>query len=85
MGNVSTFLLHHGPAEEIRRAAQSACEQGFAIIAPACGLSGATPSVHLSALVSGARRPRGSQDRADHPCPQEDTPRGGENRGPQTA
>jgi MtaA/CmuA family methyltransferase len=86
MGNVSTFLLHHGPAEEVRRAAQRACEQGFAIIAPACGLSGATPTAHLSALVSGAQQQgRRSQGRADHPRPQESTPKGGENRGTQTA
>jgi [methyl-Co(III) methanol-specific corrinoid protein]:coenzyme M methyltransferase len=86
MGNVSTFLLHHGPAEEIRRAAQRACEQGFAIVAPACGLSGATPTAHLSALVSGAQQQgRRSQDRADHSRPQKDTPKGGENRGTQTA
>jgi len=85
MGNVSTFLLHHGPAEEVRRAAQRACEQGFAIIAPACGLSGATPTAHLSALVSGAQQQgRRSQDRTDPPCPQENVPKGGENRGTQT-
>jgi [methyl-Co(III) methanol-specific corrinoid protein]:coenzyme M methyltransferase len=79
MGNVSTFLLHHGPAEEVRRAAQRACGQGFAIIAPACGLSGATPTAHLSALV-GAVDP----GRADYPRPQGSTPKGGENRGTQT-
>jgi [methyl-Co(III) methanol-specific corrinoid protein]:coenzyme M methyltransferase len=83
MGNVSTFLLHHGPAEEVRRAAQRACEQGFVIIAPACGLSGATPTTHLSALVNGAQQGLRSQDRADHP--RESTPKGGENRGTQTA
>jgi [methyl-Co(III) methanol-specific corrinoid protein]:coenzyme M methyltransferase len=85
MGNVSTLLLHHGPAEEVRRAAQRACGQGFALIAPACGLSGATPTAHLLALVSGAQQGRRSQDRADHPRPQESTPKGGENRGTQTA
>jgi MtaA/CmuA family methyltransferase len=81
MGNVSTFLLHHGPMADIGRAAVRAREQGFAIVAPACGLSGATPTVHLSALVSGARQATGGQVSSNHPRPQKTTPEGGESRG----
>ena len=53
MGNVSTFLLHQGPVEAVRRAVADVCEQGFSIVAPACGISGATPVAHLRALVDG--------------------------------
>jgi [methyl-Co(III) methanol-specific corrinoid protein]:coenzyme M methyltransferase len=85
MGDVSTFLLHQGPAEEVRQAARRARERGFAIIAPACGLSGATPTAHLAALVSGAREPGASQGTANHSCPQRTTPKGGESRGTQAS
>ena len=53
MGNVSTFLLHQGPVEAVRRAVADVCERGFSIVAPACGISGATPVAHLRALVDG--------------------------------
>ena len=51
MGNVSTFLLQDGPVEDIRQAVDTVREHGFAIVAPACGVSGATPLGHLRALV----------------------------------
>ncbi len=55
MGNLSTFLLQDGPVEDIRRAVDTVREQGFVIVAPACGVSGATPLGHLRALVEAAR------------------------------
>jgi [methyl-Co(III) methanol-specific corrinoid protein]:coenzyme M methyltransferase len=55
MGNVSTFLLQDGPVEAIRRAVRAAREQGFAIVAPACGVSAATPVAHLRAMAEAAR------------------------------
>jgi [methyl-Co(III) methanol-specific corrinoid protein]:coenzyme M methyltransferase len=55
MGNVSTFVLHKGPREAVERAVVKATEQGFAILAPACGVSGATPTEHLQALVQASR------------------------------
>ena len=54
MGNLSTFLLDKGPVEAIRRAVESIRAQGFRVLAPACGVSGATPLEHLRALVGAA-------------------------------
>jgi [methyl-Co(III) methanol-specific corrinoid protein]:coenzyme M methyltransferase len=51
MGNVSTELLHRGEQEKIRSAARRAIQSGVDIVAPACGLSMATPVANLRAMT----------------------------------
>lgn len=52
MGNANTQLLHTGSPEKIRQTACLLVEQGIDIIAPACGISLATPVENLAALTS---------------------------------
>jgi len=51
MGNISTQLLDQGSSERVRKATIRALEHGVDIVAPACGLSLATPGENLRALT----------------------------------
>jgi [methyl-Co(III) methanol-specific corrinoid protein]:coenzyme M methyltransferase len=51
MGNINTQLLHQGTPERVRRAVGHAIKHKVDIIAPACGLSMATPLENLRALT----------------------------------
>jgi [methyl-Co(III) methanol-specific corrinoid protein]:coenzyme M methyltransferase len=51
MGNVSTELLHTGGQEKIRSITRTAIQSGVDIVAPACGMSMATPVTNLRAMT----------------------------------
>ncbi len=51
MGNISTLLLHRGPADRIRSQASMLINEGVDILAPACGISALTPVEHLRAMT----------------------------------
>lgn len=51
MGNINTQLLHTGERQRIVQAAAGLLAQGIDIIAPACGISLATPRKNLEALT----------------------------------
>jgi [methyl-Co(III) methanol-specific corrinoid protein]:coenzyme M methyltransferase len=55
MGNVSPFVIESGPEADIARAAAVALKAGAAILAPACGITPATPLRHLRALTAAAK------------------------------
>ena len=52
MGNVNTQLLHTGEVGRIAQHAGHLAAQGVDIIAPACGISLATPKANLNALTN---------------------------------
>ncbi|MBP2626504.1 MAG: methyltransferase MtaA/CmuA family [Firmicutes bacterium] len=52
MGNINTQLLHTGSPESIMKMTSSLVQQGIDIIAPACGISLATPRENLVALTN---------------------------------
>jgi len=52
MGNINTQLLHTGNSERIMKVASSLVEQGIDVIAPACGISLATPRENLIAFTN---------------------------------
>lgn len=51
MGNLNTQLLHTGGAERIAQTAQALLQQEVDILAPACGISLATPRDNLQAFT----------------------------------
>lgn len=51
MGNVNTQLLHQGTNEQIYTMTQKCMNNTLSIIAPACGLSMATPIEHLKIMT----------------------------------
>jgi [methyl-Co(III) methanol-specific corrinoid protein]:coenzyme M methyltransferase len=55
VGNVSTFLLHQGHPQQIARIASQLADGSVHAIAPACGLSSATPLASIRALTAGDR------------------------------
>lgn len=56
MGNVNTQLLHTADKDKIRRAVVHCLESGVDILAPACGLSMATPVDNLREMTDFARK-----------------------------
>lgn len=56
MGNVNTQLLHRGSPEKISQMTSLLVEQGIDIIAPACGISLATPVENLVALTNTVKK-----------------------------
>jgi [methyl-Co(III) methanol-specific corrinoid protein]:coenzyme M methyltransferase len=56
MGNLSTYLLHSGSNATIRSGAEALLRRGIDIIAPACGLSTATPLEHLRVFTETIRK-----------------------------
>ncbi|MBM4035962.1 MAG: methylcobamide--CoM methyltransferase [Planctomycetes bacterium] len=55
MGNVSPFTIESGPEAAIAQAAAAALRAGAAILAPACGITPATPLRHLRALTDAGK------------------------------
>lgn len=51
IGNVNTQLLHQGSKEQIYKMTKKCMQNQLAIIAPACGLSMATPIEHLKIMT----------------------------------
>ena len=51
IGNVNTQLLHQGNDEQIYKMTQKCMDHQLAVIAPACGLSMATPIKHLKIMT----------------------------------
>ncbi len=51
IGNVNTQLLHQGTTEQIVKMTEKCMGNQLAIIAPACGLSMATPIEHLKTMT----------------------------------
>jgi len=56
MGNVNTQLLHTGTEEKIRSITANCIDSGVDIVAPACGLSMATPVHNLRAMTDWVRK-----------------------------
>ena len=54
MGNVSSELLEAGTVEAIRANVKRVLEVGVEVVAPACGVTAATPVRNLRAMVEGA-------------------------------
>ena len=54
MGNVASELLEAGTVEAIRNNVARVLEVGVDIVAPACGVTAATPVRNLKAMVEGA-------------------------------
>ncbi len=52
MGNINTQMLHTGATERIVQNAGNLIAQGIEIIAPACGISLATPQANLTAFTN---------------------------------
>ncbi len=51
MGNVSTAVLEKGPPGLVRKVARICLARGIEILAPACGISPATPLANIRALT----------------------------------
>lgn len=60
MGNVNTQLLHTGTEEKIRSITANCMDSGVDIVAPACGLSMATPVHNLRAMTDLVRKGSGN-------------------------
>jgi [methyl-Co(III) methanol-specific corrinoid protein]:coenzyme M methyltransferase len=58
MGNLSTYLLESGPAEKVASQTERLLHDGVDIIAPACGLSTASPLENIRALTDTVRAER---------------------------
>ncbi len=56
MGNVNTQLLHTGEMDKIRSITANCIDSGVDIVAPACGLSMATPVHNLKAMTDFVRK-----------------------------
>lgn len=56
MGNVNTQLLHTGEGDKIRSITANCIDSGVDIVAPACGLSMATPVQNLRAMTDFVRK-----------------------------
>lgn len=56
MGNINTQMLHTGEPERIIKNVEILLAQGIEIIAPACGISLATPQENLLSLTSAVKR-----------------------------
>lgn len=56
MGNINTQMLHTGEPQRISRNVENLLTQGIDIIAPACGISLATPQINLMALTTEVKR-----------------------------
>ena len=57
VGNVSTFLLHQGEPRQIGQLGVALARGGVHVVAPACGLSSATPLANIIALTDAVIRP----------------------------
>jgi len=55
MGNLSTYLLEFGKADEIFQQAKRLAEKGIDVLAPACGLSTSTPLENIEAFTSAVK------------------------------
>jgi len=55
MGNVNTQLLHTGEMDKVRSVTANCVDSGVDIVAPACGLSMATPVHNLRAMTDFVR------------------------------
>ncbi len=51
MGNMSTFLLEFGPAENVSRTTRNLIGENIDIISPACGLSISTPLANIQSMT----------------------------------
>ncbi|WP_169717655.1 Uroporphyrinogen decarboxylase [Sporomusa silvacetica DSM 10669] len=56
MGNINTQMLHTGEPQRISSHVENLLTQGIDIIAPACGISLATPQINLRALTTVVKR-----------------------------
>jgi [methyl-Co(III) methanol-specific corrinoid protein]:coenzyme M methyltransferase len=56
LGNVSTFTLDRGSAEQVLQHARRAVEAGVQVLCPACGLAMSTPLASLRAICQSGRR-----------------------------
>jgi MtaA/CmuA family methyltransferase len=57
MGNISTFLLEQGSAEDVVRAATACRVHGVDILAPACGIGPRTPISNIRILADSVAQP----------------------------
>ncbi|MDR3238578.1 MAG: MtaA/CmuA family methyltransferase [Clostridiales bacterium] len=55
MGNLSTYLLEFGKADEIFNQAKHLTTKGIDVLAPACGLSTSTPSENIAAFTTAVK------------------------------
>ncbi|MDO5135833.1 MAG: MtaA/CmuA family methyltransferase [Eubacteriales bacterium] len=51
MGNVSTYTLEFGEAEDVKRLTRMCCQGGADILAPACGLGMKSPLKNVQAIL----------------------------------
>lgn len=62
MGNISTYAIEHGDPERLRKLALNRLKRGTAIIAPACGLSLASPLANIKGILEGIEGEKGAEN-----------------------